>query len=135
MHIKESVPWKDIEFQDNQGCIAMLEKPPNGILRLLDSQCKAPNPTEQNFCKELNKTHAKADFIVPTRKQRMTDEEGYAADCQIWMFWLRTVPAACDARRCQFHCAPLCWRCDLPHGDDYWQVNGQHRGAMDGEEQ
>ena len=77
LHIKEGVPWKDIEFQDNQGCINMLEKPPNGVLRLLDSQCKAPNPTEQNFCKELNKTHAKADFIVPTRKQKMTDDEGF----------------------------------------------------------
>ena len=77
LHVKEGVPWKDIEFQDNQGCITMLEKPPNGVLRLLDSQCKAPTPTEQNFCKELNKVHAKADFIQPTRKQRMTDEEGF----------------------------------------------------------
>ena len=77
LHVKEGVPWKDIEYQDNQGCIAMLEKPPNGVLRLLDSQCKAPTPTEQNFCKELNKLHAKADFLVPTRKQRMTDEEGF----------------------------------------------------------
>ena len=86
MHVKEGVSWKDIEFQDNQvrkglgrsardsvvhpppcngrgwrssqGCITMLEKPPNGVLRLLDSQCKAPTPTEQNFCKELNKVHA-----------------------------------------------------------------------------
>ena len=69
--------WKDIEFQDNQGCIAMMEKPPNGILRLLDSQCKAPKANEQDFCKELNKVHAKEAFIVPTRKQKMTDDEGF----------------------------------------------------------
>merc|ERR1719337_439299 len=42
MHIKEGVPWKDIEFADNQPAIELLEKPPQGILRLLDSQCKAP---------------------------------------------------------------------------------------------
>ena len=40
LHIRENVPWRDIEFQDNQGCITMLERPPNGVLRLLDSQCK-----------------------------------------------------------------------------------------------
>ena len=34
------MPWKDVEFQDNQPCINMLEKPPNGIFRLLDSQVR-----------------------------------------------------------------------------------------------
>jgi len=77
LHVKEGVPWKDIEFQDNAGCIAMLEKPPNGVVRLLDSQCKTPNATESTFCKELNRVHAKADFLVPTRKHRMRDEEGF----------------------------------------------------------
>ena len=98
LHVKEGVPWKDIEFQDNAGCIAMLEKPPSatpqtcaadpvcahfvesvcartiradGIFRLLDSQCKTPNATESTFCKELNRVHTKADFLVPTRKHRM----------------------------------------------------------------
>jgi len=51
LHIKENVPWRDIEFQDNQPCIELLEKPPNGILRLLDSQCKTPNATEETFCR------------------------------------------------------------------------------------
>jgi len=77
LHIKEGVPWKDIEFQDNQGCINMLEKPPNGILRLLDSQCKAPTPSEQGFCTELNKVHGKSEYIKPTRKQKMKDDEGF----------------------------------------------------------
>lgn len=31
LHIKEGVPWKDIEFQDNAGCIMMLEKPPSAL--------------------------------------------------------------------------------------------------------
>ena len=30
MHIKEGVPWKDIEFADNQPAIELLEKPPQG---------------------------------------------------------------------------------------------------------
>ena len=77
LHIKETVPWKDIEFQDNAGCILMMEKPPNGVFRLLDSQCKTPNASEMTFCKEVNRVHAKADFLVPTRKHKMRDEEGF----------------------------------------------------------
>ena len=44
LHVKEGVPWKEIEFQDNQPAIELMEKPPNGILRLLDSQCKVVIP-------------------------------------------------------------------------------------------
>ena len=32
LHIKEGVPWKEIEFADNQPAIELLEKPPNGTL-------------------------------------------------------------------------------------------------------
>jgi myosin heavy subunit len=77
LHVKEGVPWKDIEFADNQPCIELLEKPPNGLLRLLDSQCKTPNATEETFCKELNRIHGKGGFLAPTRTQRMRDEEGF----------------------------------------------------------
>ncbi len=55
----------------------------DGVFRLLDSQCKTPNATESTFCKELNRVHAKADFLVPTRKHRM-----------------RCVPAPNCLRRC-----------------------------------
>eukprot|EP00965_Chrysotila_dentata_P213015 6187383-Pleurochrysis_carterae.AAC.1 len=43
LHVKEGVPWKEVEFQDNAPCIDLLEKPPNGILRLLDSQARPPH--------------------------------------------------------------------------------------------
>ena len=74
--MKEGVPWKDIEFADNQPCIELLEKPPNGLLRLLDSQCKTPNATEETFCKELNRITARVDSSR-RRTRRMRDEEGF----------------------------------------------------------
>ena len=77
LHVKEGVPWRDIEYADNQDCINMMEKPPNGVLRLLDSQCKTPNANEGSFLTELNKVHMKSPFIVPTRKHKMRDEEGF----------------------------------------------------------
>ena len=105
MHIKEGVPWKDIEFADNQvranpnpnpnpnpnsnnpnpnpspnpnpnqPAIELLEKPPQGILRLLDSQCKAPKANDETYMTEVNKLHAKSEFLAPTRTQRMKDDE------------------------------------------------------------
>jgi len=77
LHIKEGVPWKEIEFADNQPAIELMEKPPNGILRLLDSQCKAPKASDETYCTELNKLHGKNEFLAPTRSQRMRDEEGF----------------------------------------------------------
>ena len=71
LHVKEGVPWHDIEFQDNQPCIELMEKPPNGILRLLDSQCKTPNASEAGFCKELNRLHGKGEYVVPTKQARV----------------------------------------------------------------
>jgi len=32
----ECVQWTRIEYQDNQGCIDLIEKSPTGIMRLLD---------------------------------------------------------------------------------------------------
>ena len=77
LHVLEGVPWKEVEYQDNSACIELLEKPPNGIFRLLDSQCKAPNASEESLCKEVNQLHAKGGFLAPTRVQRMRDEEGF----------------------------------------------------------
>mmetsp|Transcript_86586 Transcript_86586/g.259849 ORF Transcript_86586/g.259849 Transcript_86586/m.259849 type:complete len:796 (+) Transcript_86586:74-2461(+) len=77
LHVKEGVPWHDIEFMDNAPCIELIEKPPNGILRLLDSQCKTPNASEGGFVKELNRLHGKGDYIVPTRQAKMRDDEGF----------------------------------------------------------
>ena len=34
--------WTKIEYQDNQGCIDLIEKTPTGIMRILDEQCKKP---------------------------------------------------------------------------------------------
>ena len=35
----------------------MLGEAPNGILHLLDFQCKAPRATEASFCLAVNQTH------------------------------------------------------------------------------
>ena len=42
LYASECVAWTKIEYQDNQGCIDLIEKSPTGIMRILDEQCKKP---------------------------------------------------------------------------------------------
>lgn len=37
---KENIRWTNIEFMDNTGCLQLIEGKPNGLLCLLDDQCK-----------------------------------------------------------------------------------------------
>lgn len=37
---KEGIKWSDIDFLDNTGCLQMIEGKPNGLLCVLDDQCK-----------------------------------------------------------------------------------------------
>ena len=68
-HDKEGVPLSKVEYQDNQGCIELLEQPasaqakkPAGLFALLDTQCKTPNGSEGEFCKSVNKEHGAASL-------------------------------------------------------------------------
>jgi myosin-5 len=44
-YIKEKIDWSWVTFQDNQGCIDLLENKPLCILSLLDEECRFPNGT------------------------------------------------------------------------------------------
>ena len=37
---KEGIRWKDIAFLDNTACLQLIEGKPNGLLCMLDDQCK-----------------------------------------------------------------------------------------------
>ena len=49
---------------DNRPCVALVEAPPNGILHLLDHQCRAPNASEQSFCAAVNEAHGENAFLT-----------------------------------------------------------------------
>ena len=42
IYTEECIRGIRIDYADNQPCIELVEKPPLGIFRLLDSQCKTP---------------------------------------------------------------------------------------------
>merc|ERR1711879_304584 len=58
-YIKESVLWKPMEVPDNSDFIAMIEAKKTGMFALLDSACKAPKPSAENFVKEFFKKQGK----------------------------------------------------------------------------
>ena len=75
IHRREGVHWRPIEFQDNQGCIDLIEKNPHGILRILDTQCKMPGGSDATFCEAVNSAHKASDFTTSVqRAKRRTDE-------------------------------------------------------------
>lgn len=58
-YIKESVLWKPMEVPDNSDFVAMIEMKKKGMFALLDSACKAPKPSAEQFYKEFFKNQGK----------------------------------------------------------------------------
>ena len=48
---EEAIEGMKIDYADNQPCIDLIERPPMGIFKLLDSMCKTPKATDvrRNF--------------------------------------------------------------------------------------
>merc|ERR1739848_414220 len=58
-YIKESVLWKPMDVPDNSDFVTMIESKKGGMFALLDSACKAPKPSPEQFVKEFFKTQGK----------------------------------------------------------------------------
>eukprot|EP00966_Prymnesium_polylepis_P220608 5102935-Prymnesium_polylepis.1 len=72
----EAVPFPELQYADNQPCIELIEKPPMGIFRLLDSQGKTPKATDATFCDAVVREHGRHPCLVrPARRAR--DEQDH----------------------------------------------------------
>merc|ERR1712019_244414 len=58
-YIKESVLWKPMEVPNNDDFVEMIEMKKKGMFALLDSACKAPKPSPEQFVKEFFKAQGK----------------------------------------------------------------------------
>merc|ERR1712157_102204 len=58
-YIKESVLWKPMKIPDNSDFVKMIEDKKKGKFALLDSACKAPKPSPENFYKEFFRAQGK----------------------------------------------------------------------------
>jgi myosin VIIa len=53
---KEKINWQSITFPDNEKCLRMIDSK-NGILGMLDEECKLPKGNDKNYTLKLNKKY------------------------------------------------------------------------------
>jgi len=68
-YIKESVLWKPMDVPDNSDFVAMIEDKKGGMFALLDSACKAPKPSSEQFVKEFFKKQGSMKKYLEKTKQ------------------------------------------------------------------
>ena len=79
---EEAIVGIKIEYSDNQPCIDLIERPPMGIFKLLDSMCKTPKATDTKFCNSIMDEHAKMGKVhpnlsAPKRRPRGGEHEDF----------------------------------------------------------
>ncbi|BAT89413.1 hypothetical protein VIGAN_06036100 [Vigna angularis var. angularis] len=49
----DGIDWTKVDFEDNQGCLDLFEKKPQGLLSLLDEESNLPNASDLTFANKL----------------------------------------------------------------------------------
>lgn len=60
---QEGLDVSGITFADNQPCLDMIEKKPNGIFPMIDEECVVPKGTDTTLLNKLQDTHRKNPFF------------------------------------------------------------------------
>ena len=63
---EEAIAGIKIDYSDNQPCIDLIERPPMGIFKLLDSMCKTPKATDNKFCTSIYDAVSYTHLTLPT---------------------------------------------------------------------
>ena len=59
IYLKEAIKVAEIHYRDNQDCIDLIEMPREGIMSILDEECKMPKATDKTFAQKLHSTHTR----------------------------------------------------------------------------
>jgi myosin heavy subunit len=68
---REGINWESIEFPDNEECLKMIDGR-NGILGMLDEECRLPKGNDKNYTLKLNKRYNESIYF--TIRKRYIDE-------------------------------------------------------------
>jgi len=78
-YIKEGIPWKNITFADNRGCIELIEKNGTGLIALLNEECSMPKGNEESLMQKFKQNHsANKHFSLNPRKHDLFEIIHYA---------------------------------------------------------
>ena len=59
IYLKEAIKVQPVEYRDNQDCIDLIEKARQGILPILDEECRMPKGSDTTFAQKLHAKHSK----------------------------------------------------------------------------
>ena len=63
----EEVSFKGIWYENNQPCVTLIEE---GILKMLDDECRVPKGNDDSFLNKLNRAKAAHAYYEAPRLQR-----------------------------------------------------------------
>jgi len=52
-YTREGINWSFIEFPDNQDCLELIEGKPNGLIAMLDDECRLPKGSDEKYAGRL----------------------------------------------------------------------------------
>jgi len=69
---RENITWAFISFPDNQDCLDAIQSRPNGILTMLDDECRVPKGSDRNWVNRMYKIYGeKHGRISATSMQKV----------------------------------------------------------------
>jgi myosin heavy subunit len=67
------VPWQHIEYQDNGPVLDLIRAKRDGILTLLDEECRLQQGSPQTFVTKLTNAHGKSELLSIPKMARGKD--------------------------------------------------------------
>jgi len=67
---REGIEWSFIEFPENQDVLDLIDKRGQGILNILDDQCRAPGTNDGSFALDVYRKSASSQRFRANRKQQ-----------------------------------------------------------------
>jgi myosin-5 len=67
---REKIEWSFIEFPDNKDCLELIEHKTNGILAMLDDECRLPASSDEKFAGRIYKAYATNARFSATAPQK-----------------------------------------------------------------
>ena len=58
---RENIEWAFISFPDNQDCLDLIQSRPNGLLTMLDDECRVPRGSDRNWASRMYKHYGESN--------------------------------------------------------------------------
>nr|XP_046264659.1 unconventional myosin-IXb isoform X2 [Scatophagus argus] len=71
-YLSEGIPWQNVDYSDNSGCVQLISKKSTGIFDLLDEKSNLPQATDETLLDKLKQQHQDNPFFVPSSNTELT---------------------------------------------------------------